>query len=241
MLNPSSRRTPPKACRVSVARVDDILIALASQHAELAELVDGVHERRLGTSDPLRRVGRRLGPCASRTDRRSRGRKRPRRVRSLCRRTARLLANARPFPSTTPPPRKSRPNEPRAATRSANVGTTRPKACVSCSVRATRISASRGSPASSRCKRSRRRDCRNVGSTPTTSQPRSASTLAPTDRLRYIARLAWRTLPYAFQRADMTMHGPVALDLIGPHGERWRFDPDESRTHNDPRVRRRVL
>jgi uncharacterized protein (TIGR03084 family) len=50
--------------------------------------------------------------------------------------------------------------------------------------------------------------------------------LAPTDRLRYIARLAWRTLPYAFQRADATMNGPVALDLIGPNGEPWHFDPD---------------
>jgi uncharacterized protein (TIGR03084 family) len=50
--------------------------------------------------------------------------------------------------------------------------------------------------------------------------------LPPTDRLRHIARLAWRTLPYAFQRADTTMSGPVALDLNGPNGEQWRFDPD---------------
>jgi uncharacterized protein (TIGR03084 family) len=50
--------------------------------------------------------------------------------------------------------------------------------------------------------------------------------LQPTDRLRYIARLAWRTLPYAFERADAAMNGPVALDLIGPNGEPWRFDPD---------------
>jgi uncharacterized protein (TIGR03084 family) len=50
--------------------------------------------------------------------------------------------------------------------------------------------------------------------------------LQPTDRLRHIARLAWRTLPYAFQRADMSMNGPVALDLTGPDGEQWRFDPD---------------
>jgi len=50
--------------------------------------------------------------------------------------------------------------------------------------------------------------------------------LEPTDRLRHIARLAWRTLPYAFDRADMTMHGPVALDLIGPGGDAWHFDPD---------------
>jgi uncharacterized protein (TIGR03084 family) len=52
--------------------------------------------------------------------------------------------------------------------------------------------------------------------------------LAPTDRLHNIARLAWRTLPYAFERADATMTGPVALELTGPNGERWRFDPDES-------------
>jgi uncharacterized protein (TIGR03084 family) len=50
--------------------------------------------------------------------------------------------------------------------------------------------------------------------------------LQPTDRLRYIARLAWRTLPYAFERADLTMQGPVALNLIGPNGEQWRFDAD---------------
>ena len=50
--------------------------------------------------------------------------------------------------------------------------------------------------------------------------------LQPTDRLRHIARLAWRTLPYAFDRAHAAMNGPVALDLIGPNGERWRFDPD---------------
>jgi len=50
--------------------------------------------------------------------------------------------------------------------------------------------------------------------------------LQPTDRLRHITRLAWRTLPYAFERADAAMHGPVALDLVGPNGEPWRFDPD---------------
>jgi uncharacterized protein (TIGR03084 family) len=50
--------------------------------------------------------------------------------------------------------------------------------------------------------------------------------LKPTDRLRHIARLAWRTLPYAFERADEKLQGPVALALIGPSGESWRFDPD---------------
>jgi uncharacterized protein (TIGR03084 family) len=51
--------------------------------------------------------------------------------------------------------------------------------------------------------------------------------LAPTDRLRHIARLAWRTLPYAFERAGRTMHGPVALELRGPGGEEWHFDPED--------------
>ena len=50
--------------------------------------------------------------------------------------------------------------------------------------------------------------------------------LAPTDRLWHVARLAWRTLPYAFDRADTTMNGPVALELTGPDGEQWRFDPE---------------
>ena len=50
--------------------------------------------------------------------------------------------------------------------------------------------------------------------------------LEPTDRLRHIARLAWRTLPYSFARADTLMSGPVALDLVGPSGEQWRFDSE---------------
>jgi uncharacterized protein (TIGR03084 family) len=50
--------------------------------------------------------------------------------------------------------------------------------------------------------------------------------LEPTDRLRHIARLAWRTLPYAFERSGRSLAGPVAFDLRGPGGEVWRFDPD---------------
>jgi uncharacterized protein (TIGR03084 family) len=50
--------------------------------------------------------------------------------------------------------------------------------------------------------------------------------LVPSDRLRFVARLAWRTLPYAFARGEAVMQGPVALDLVGPGGDRWRFDPD---------------
>jgi uncharacterized protein (TIGR03084 family) len=50
--------------------------------------------------------------------------------------------------------------------------------------------------------------------------------LAPTDRLRNIARLAWRTLPYAFEQAGRTLTGPVALDLVGPDGTQWDFIPE---------------
>jgi len=53
-----------------------------------------------------------------------------------------------------------------------------------------------------------------------------AVALPPTDRLRHIARLAWRTLPYAFRRDGAVMTGAVALDLVGPGGDHWRFDPD---------------
>ena len=47
--------------------------------------------------------------------------------------------------------------------------------------------------------------------------------VGPTDRLWHIARLAWRTLPYAFARAGRELSGPVAFDLTGPGGERWAF------------------
>jgi uncharacterized protein (TIGR03084 family) len=49
--------------------------------------------------------------------------------------------------------------------------------------------------------------------------------LPPTDRLRHIARLAWRTLPYAFERAGRPLPGPVAFRLTGPHGDAWNFEP----------------
>ena len=48
----------------------------------------------------------------------------------------------------------------------------------------------------------------------------------PSDRLWHITRLAWRTLPYAFERAGRPAPGPVAFDLVGPHGDRWEFGPD---------------
>ncbi|SRR5581483_1489685 len=52
--------------------------------------------------------------------------------------------------------------------------------------------------------------------------------LEPTDRLQHVARLAWRTLPYAFAREGRELTGPVAFDLTGPSGEPWTFVPDET-------------
>lgn len=49
--------------------------------------------------------------------------------------------------------------------------------------------------------------------------------LVPSDRLRHIARLAWRTLPYAFAQDGRELSGPVAFDLKGPSGSGWRFVP----------------
>jgi uncharacterized protein (TIGR03084 family) len=51
--------------------------------------------------------------------------------------------------------------------------------------------------------------------------------LEPTRGIRQIARLAWRTLPYAFTSAGRTMTGPVAFRLTSPNGEAWDFLPDE--------------
>jgi uncharacterized protein (TIGR03084 family) len=48
----------------------------------------------------------------------------------------------------------------------------------------------------------------------------------PTDRLEHVARLAWRTLPYAFEKADRALHGPVAFALRAPSGARWDFTPE---------------
>ena len=51
--------------------------------------------------------------------------------------------------------------------------------------------------------------------------------LRPTNRLRHIARLAWRTLPYAFSSAGQALTGPVAFRLASPGGDVWEFVPDE--------------
>ena len=51
-------------------------------------------------------------------------------------------------------------------------------------------------------------------------------TPAPTERLVHIARLAWRTLPYAFTRDGRDPPGPVAFALVGPSGDAWNFGTD---------------
>jgi uncharacterized protein (TIGR03084 family) len=49
-----------------------------------------------------------------------------------------------------------------------------------------------------------------------------------TDRLWHIARLAWRTLPYAFARESRDLAGPVAVVLNAPDGSAWEFGTDAS-------------
>lgn len=57
--------------------------------------------------------------------------------------------------------------------------------------------------------------------------------LAPTDRLRHVARLAWRTLPYAFAGAGAALDGPVVFDLTAPSGDRWVFGGDVAPAADD--------
>jgi uncharacterized protein (TIGR03084 family) len=52
----------------------------------------------------------------------------------------------------------------------------------------------------------------------------------PTDRLEHVARLAWRTLPYAFARDGRELSGPVAFHLRAPSGAAWDFAPDGAPT-----------
>jgi uncharacterized protein (TIGR03084 family) len=51
--------------------------------------------------------------------------------------------------------------------------------------------------------------------------------VAADDRLWHIARLAWRTLSYAFARAEHEAAGPVAFELGAPSGDTWVFSTDE--------------
>jgi uncharacterized protein (TIGR03084 family) len=49
-----------------------------------------------------------------------------------------------------------------------------------------------------------------------------------TDRLWHIARLAWRTLPYAFARDGREPPGPVGVELVAPDGSTWSFGMDSA-------------
>jgi uncharacterized protein (TIGR03084 family) len=54
--------------------------------------------------------------------------------------------------------------------------------------------------------------------------------LEPSDRLWHIARLAWRTIPYAFDRAGEPRPGPVAFQLVAPSGADWSFGEPSAAT-----------
>jgi uncharacterized protein (TIGR03084 family) len=54
--------------------------------------------------------------------------------------------------------------------------------------------------------------------------------LEPADRLWHVARLAWRTIPYAFDRAGREQPGAVRFDLVAPSGAAWRFGDDDAPT-----------
>ncbi len=49
----------------------------------------------------------------------------------------------------------------------------------------------------------------------------------PTDRLWHIARLAWRTLPYAFAKDGREPAGKFGLTLRAPDGSSWEFGMDD--------------
>lgn len=51
-----------------------------------------------------------------------------------------------------------------------------------------------------------------------------------TDRLRHVAFLGLRALPYAFGRAGLDPPGPVRLELTSPSGGSWSFGPPDAPT-----------
>jgi len=54
---------------------------------------------------------------------------------------------------------------------------------------------------------------------------------AATARLWHVARLVWRTVPYAFAQAGHGAAGPVAFELVAPDGTTWELgDPGEDPT-----------
>jgi uncharacterized protein (TIGR03084 family) len=51
-----------------------------------------------------------------------------------------------------------------------------------------------------------------------------------TDRLRHIAHLGVRALPYAFMLERLDTPGPIRAELSSPAGETWTFGPDDAPT-----------
>ncbi len=51
-----------------------------------------------------------------------------------------------------------------------------------------------------------------------------------TDRLRHVAELSLRSLPYAFVVANLPTPGPVRLELKSPSGETWEVGPPDAPT-----------
>ena len=49
-----------------------------------------------------------------------------------------------------------------------------------------------------------------------------------TARLRHVAWLGWKTLPYAFARAGEEYPAPIRVELVGPGYARWVFGPEKS-------------
>lgn len=52
--------------------------------------------------------------------------------------------------------------------------------------------------------------------------------VADTPRLRHVAWLGWKTLPYAFKQAGEKYPAPIRVELVGPGYARWVFGPAES-------------
>jgi uncharacterized protein (TIGR03084 family) len=48
-----------------------------------------------------------------------------------------------------------------------------------------------------------------------------------TPRIRHVAWLGWRTLPYAFKAADLD-YSPVRVEVIGPAYAKWVFGPPDT-------------
>jgi uncharacterized protein (TIGR03084 family) len=51
-----------------------------------------------------------------------------------------------------------------------------------------------------------------------------------TDRLKHIAFLGHRALPYAFQLEGLDAPGPIRVELTSPSGELWTFGPEDAPT-----------